>query len=740
MQTPNTPLSPLVVTSTMQAVQVYRRGASVVRHAVVEGDALAGGVPAAIELAGLPLSLIDHTAHVRVIAVEPAGVDVVATAVRVGIHVRAGLPPPPAPQQQEIDDVGAEIDATRELVGLLDHELSLLMGLPVPERPTGEEGRPPPPAPLAMRLALEAFADDAAEVRRRQRRQLQTRLRELERTQAALLERWRASSTATEAKTSDLSKSLIVPLRATGVATKLVIEVRYLVPGARWVPAWQVKLARDGSSATIQQRAHIVQSSGEDWNGVRLKLSTALPTRPSRLPELSSIRIGRAQPAPKAKGFRPAPKGGAQLFGDNDRDGAKLLAALPPPRPWVLPSSTSSLHAEMTFGGGGAPTSKSAMPPAPPRVHREESAKKRSSSARRARDIDVDDSDDQESEVSFDEGASYERAASPVMAMASMAMPPPPPSPAPGAPPQAGKGGPGGRRVDEEPVFALLRLPAADDASRGRLVPADARARYAESARRAGRPLPFDVGSVVDHATAEAEAAGHAPAPALCVDVGSGSSFDHAYDADGVVDVASDGSWHSVPLGDRQATAKMRYVAVPREELAVYRVAALENPLRAPMLAGPAEVYVGGEYVLTTSLDDVPAHGELTLGLGVEQAIKISRNARFSETREGKGVVAMVELVHDIEIDVVNHLSRAIDIEVRERVPVPAPNAEVQVEERAVTPPWQVWDQLERGEIVDGGRRWEVVVAAGATAPLQARYVLRLFSNAELQGGNRREA
>ena len=132
--------------------------------------------------------------------------------------------------------------------------------------------------------------------------------------------------------------------------------------------------------------------------------------------------------------------------------------------------------------------------------------------------------------------------------------------------------------------------------------------------------------------------------------------------------------------------------------------------------------------MLTTSLETVPAGGELTLGLGVEQAIKIARNARFAETREGQGVVAMVELVHDLEI------------EVRERVPVPAPGAEVQVEERAVTPPWHAWDQLERGELVDGGRRWQIVVERGGSAALRARYVLRLFSNAEIQGGNRREA
>jgi hypothetical protein len=218
------------------------------------------------------------------------------------------------------------------------------------------------------------------------------------------------------------------------------------------------------------------------------------------------------------------------------------------------------------------------------------------------------------------------------------------------------------------------------------------------------------------------------------------SNYDFAWDADGVVDVVADGAWHSVPLGDRQCDAKVRYITVPREELLVYRVAVLQNPLSSPLLTGPAEVYVGGEYVLTATLPMVAARGELTLGLGVEQAIKVARNARFKEVREGEGVVAMVELVHDVDVDVVNHLGRAIEIEVRERVPVAAPNAEVQVTEREVSPAWEVWDQQERGEIIKGGRRWRITVDAGATSALRARYVLRLFSNAEVQGGNRRES
>ena len=49
-------------------------------------------------------------------------------------------------------------------------------------------------------------------------------------------------------------------------------------------------------------------------------------------------------------------------------------------------------------------------------------------------------------------------------------------------------------------VYPLLRLPGPDDmGGRGRLVPVDARTLYAESAARFGRPIPFDVSSVVCH-------------------------------------------------------------------------------------------------------------------------------------------------------------------------------------------------------------------------------------------------
>jgi uncharacterized protein (TIGR02231 family) len=247
--------------------------------------------------------------------------------------------------------------------------------------------------------------------------------------------------------------------------------------------------------------------------------------------------------------------------------------------------------------------------------------------------------------------------------------------------------------------------------------------------------------SLVSQAEQDALGVQQAPLPDGCIDTDDISShFDFAYEADGLIEIVADGGFHSIALGDRQSEARMRYIAVPREESSVYRVAMLTNPIPAPLLPGPAELYVGGEYVLTTRLPTVAARGELKLGLGVEQAIKIARNTKFSEVRSGEKVVAMSELVHDVDIDVTNLLEREIEIEVRERVPVPAPGAEVVVEESDINPAWAEYTQEERSAPIEGGRKWEVRIAGGQSARLHARYVVKIYANNELVGGNRREA
>ena len=179
-------------------------------------------------------------------------------------------------------------------------------------------------------------------------------------------------------------------------------------------------------------------------------------------------------------------------------------------------------------------------------------------------------------------------------------------------------------------------------------------------------------------------------------------------------------------------------MSVPRETQDVFRIVALRNPLAAPILPGPADVYVDGRFLLTSDLELVPQGGRIELGLGVEQAIKIARNVRFEEDTSGL-IKRQHDLVHTIEIEIVNHLAQPAELEIRERVPVTAPREEdVAVTERKIEPPWEDWEPKTRD--LEGGKRWCVEVPAGGRTELRATWVVAIPSGWELRGGNRREA
>ena len=205
----------------------------------------------------------------------------------------------------------------------------------------------------------------------------------------------------------------------------------------------------------------------------------------------------------------------------------------------------------------------------------------------------------------------------------------------------------------------------------------------------------------------------------------------------------SDGHFHSIPLGDKRTGCEPRYVVVPRESTDVFRTASVENPLEAPLLPGPIDVYLRGDFLLTTRLELTPARGRFSLGLGVEQAIKVARNTRYREESAGLMGGALL-LHHQVTVEIRNNLPRPAPIEVRERIPVTVENDDdVEVKLGQASPSWEEWkqDKASPGEAeLKGGRRWRVTVPAGGKQELRADYEVKISAKHELVGGNRREA
>ena len=308
-------------------------------------------------------------------------------------------------------------------------------------------------------------------------------------------------------------------------------------------------------------------------------------------------------------------------------------------------------------------------------------------------------------------------------------------------------------------AYSLMQLGTPDDlVKRGRLAIAPQYEVYLESLRCQQVFLNFKVLEVVQQAVANAKNCFSVKLPLGGINVRNvAGSFDYAYSAEGRVDLPSDGQFHSVALTSKSTDVDLRYVVVPREDTNVFRIAQLRNPLQASLLAGSTDVYVDCEYILSTNIATVPPQGQMELGLGVEQAIKVARNTSYHEVRSGETIVSFNELRHNIKIDITNLMPRAAKIEVRvdafakrlrqekrlvvrHRLPIPDESAKVDVQIEQVTPTWEKYEQTERETPIRGGYRWLVEVPAREQTTLSVDYTIKTFVDSELIGGNRREA
>ena len=88
------------------------------------------------------------------------------------------------------------------------------------------------------------------------------------------------------------------------------LDVSYIVHGPSWRPSYDVRANTVQGNLELTYNAEVRQSTGEDWKGVALKLSTAQPGIGGREPHLSPWFINKQQPivalgasAPMAKGL-----------------------------------------------------------------------------------------------------------------------------------------------------------------------------------------------------------------------------------------------------------------------------------------------------------------------------------------------------------------------------------------------------------------------------------------------------
>jgi hypothetical protein len=85
---------------------------------------------------------------------------------------------------------------------------------------------------------------------------------------------------------TDATSNILVTVSAKA-ALQSQFTLTYLVNNANWYPTYDIRAKNVNSPITISYKANVTQQSGEDWNNVKLTLSTGNPTISGSKPELT---------------------------------------------------------------------------------------------------------------------------------------------------------------------------------------------------------------------------------------------------------------------------------------------------------------------------------------------------------------------------------------------------------------------------------------------------------------------
>ncbi|MGC0317099.1 DUF4139 domain-containing protein [Kitasatospora acidiphila] len=703
----------------LDAVVVHASGALCTR---VAGVALPAEGPVRLRLTGLPAVLEPGTVRARLTA-APAGWRI--TELRPSLEAAPSGPaertePAERAELPELVTAAAErVAALRLRAELLDTRITRTAELrAVPPEPARDRPAELRRAPVAALRALADFVDGRLAALQQSAEEVREQLERAEREHARLVDELERVSWDRPDRTVAAGTAVLVTLApddpalprptmgvppAEGWGT-VTVELEYRVPGACWVPSYQLSHRQGEAVGTLTLRAAVAQRTGEDWTGVRLALSTADLLRPAELPKLRSLRIGRRQPAPAPSGWREPPSGLNALFADYDRAPA-------PPRP-APPAATRPIrhaaHIEPDDFPGGAAA------PAPSQIAYGAAAPAPTPQGYAAPPPLTGPPVPQTpgAPVPQAPGAAGPHRMRSMAAMAAPApggaMPAPPPPPPPPVPPA-----PAAELLD----YAALTLAGPDSApsQRGRLQPAGAGSGAAGyAAARLDRTVP----PLPPHAVPPRQSAG---------------SFDQRYEAASRVVVPSDGTWHTVSLTELPVSLTAEYVCVPAVDPAVYATLLLGNDTAHALLAGPLDVTVDGDFLLSTALPTLAPGARRRIGLGVAQSVRATRRTETQESTAGlRGATTVVS--ERIHIELANQLSRPVTVEVRERVPVSA-ERDIRVDEQPADPAWQPSDDPQHPR---GTRRWRVELAPGGRTRLTGGYEIRFPAGSSLTGGNRR--
>ncbi|HAS41664.1 MAG TPA: hypothetical protein DCS93_14375 [Microscillaceae bacterium] len=129
-----------------------------------------------------------------------------------------------------------------------------------------------------------------------------------------------------------LSKNQVTVWVEVTQETNLSLELSYIVYNASWHPVYDLRVSTEDKRMHITYNAFVTQNTGENWDDVQLKISTAQPQISGEQPNLSPWRINIRMPKPSIP----------------DRSGVRAMSnMMEAPMPQMFGSATEDIAMDM---------------------------------------------------------------------------------------------------------------------------------------------------------------------------------------------------------------------------------------------------------------------------------------------------------------------------------------------------------------------------------------------------------
>jgi uncharacterized protein (TIGR02231 family) len=275
--------------SRIQSVTVFPDRATVVRTAALKP--ILG--PQSVVFSGLPKTIIAGslraagrgTADVKILGLESANE-----------FLESPLLPAVAKLQAELDALTYEIGRTKNDLAVLAAKESLLMSLPGSQASLNAAGVAQGRADLlGWEKTLEFLGAKLAAVKNAELER-QKVLQEQEAKAETIRKRIAEIRPGRPAEASRVT--VLMEARTIGDFT---LDLSYTVGNARWAPLYTVRALPDSGEAELSISGVIQQRSGENWDGVRMALSTSSPALESQPRELEPWLLDIYVPRPVAR-------------------------------------------------------------------------------------------------------------------------------------------------------------------------------------------------------------------------------------------------------------------------------------------------------------------------------------------------------------------------------------------------------------------------------------------------------